>query len=43
MHAQFAGPQQGLLLINRNNAGQFEVHPTNAGYRAMAQAFIAAK
>lgn len=22
---------------------QFEVHPTNAGYRAMAQAFIAAK
>jgi len=43
VHAQFAGPQQGLLLINRNNAGQFEVHPTNAGYRAMAQAFIAAK
>ena len=43
VHAQFAGPQQGLLLINRNNAGQFEVHPTNAGYSAMAQAFIAAK
>ena len=43
VHAQFTGSQQGLLLINRNNAGQFEVHPTNAGYRAMAQAFIAAK
>ena len=43
VHAQFAGSQQGLLLIHRNNAGQFEVHPTNAGYRAMAQAFIAAK
>jgi len=43
VHAQFTGPQQGLLLIHRNNAGQFEVHPTNAGYRAMAQAFIAAK
>jgi len=43
VHAQFTGAQQGLLLINRNNAGQFEVHPTNAGHRAMAQAFIAAK
>ena len=43
VHAQFAGSQQGLLLINRNNAGQFEVHPSNAGHRAMLQAFIAAK
>lgn len=43
VHAAFSGSQQGLLLINRNGAGQFEVHPTNAGYRAMAQAFIAAK
>lgn len=43
VHAAFSGSQEGLLLINRNNAGQFEVHPTNAGYRAMAQAFIAAK
>jgi lysophospholipase L1-like esterase len=29
----------GLLLINRNGAGQFEVHPTNAGYREIAHAF----
>lgn len=43
VHAAFAGSQEGLLLINRNNAGRFEVHPTNAGYRAIAQAFIAAK
>ncbi len=31
----------GLLLIERNGAGQFEVHPTNAGYRAIAAAFEA--
>jgi lysophospholipase L1-like esterase len=31
--------QSGLLLVERNGAGQFEVHPSNAGYRAMAQAF----
>ena len=43
VHWAFAGTQQGLLLINRNNAGQFEVHPSNAGYRAMAQAFLAAR
>ena len=36
------GPQQGLLLVNRNGAGRFEVHPTNAGYRAMASAYKAA-
>ena len=42
-HSAFAGAQQGLLLVNRNNAGQFEVHPTNAGYRAMAQAFLNAR
>ena len=29
----------GLLLINRNGAGLYEAHPTNAGHRAMAQAF----
>ena len=29
----------GLLLIQRNGAGAFEVHPTNAGHRAMAGAF----
>jgi lysophospholipase L1-like esterase len=43
VHAAFAGAQQGLLLINRKNAGPFEVHPTNAGYRAMTQAFLAAR
>jgi lysophospholipase L1-like esterase len=32
----------GLLLVERHGADQFEVHPTNAGYRAMAQAFQAA-
>lgn len=32
----------GLLLVERNGAGQFEVHPTNAGYRVMAGAFQAA-
>jgi len=32
----------GLLLIARNGANQFEVHPTNAGYRVMAQTFQAA-
>ena len=36
----FAG-KTGLLLIERNGAGQFEVHPSNAGYRAMAAAFEA--
>jgi len=30
-----------LLLIERHGAGQYEVHPTNAGYRAMAKAFEA--
>src|SRR5438105_1532374 len=32
----------GLLLVERHGAGQFEVHPTNAGYKAMAAAFEAA-
>jgi lysophospholipase L1-like esterase len=41
VHAVFSGPQQGLLLINRNSADQFEVHPTNAGHRAIAAAFEA--
>ncbi|MDH3466504.1 MAG: SGNH/GDSL hydrolase family protein [Gammaproteobacteria bacterium] len=31
--------RDGLLLIKRNGAGVFEVHPTNAGHRAMAAAF----
>ena len=40
--SQFSG-RHGLLLIERNGAGQFEVHPTNAGYRAMAAAFEAVR
>ncbi|HYT14931.1 MAG TPA: SGNH/GDSL hydrolase family protein [Burkholderiales bacterium] len=32
----------GLLLIERHGASPTEVHPTNAGYRVMAQAFAAA-
>ncbi|MCG3202043.1 MAG: hypothetical protein NFCOHLIN_01916 [Gammaproteobacteria bacterium] len=43
IHAAFSGSQVGLLLINRNGAGQFEVHPSNAGHRAIAQAFVAAQ
>ncbi len=34
--------RNGLLLIERHGADAFEVHPTNAGYRVMAQAFEAA-
>jgi lysophospholipase L1-like esterase len=33
----------GLLLIERHGADQFQVHPTNAGYRVMAGAFEAAR
>lgn len=33
--------RKGLRLIQRNGADQFEVHPSNAGHRAMAQAFKA--
>ena len=32
--------RRGLLLIERHDAG-LNVHPTNAGYRVMAQAFEA--
>lgn len=39
--SEFSG-RTGLLLIERSGAGQLEVHPTNAGYRAMAAAFEAA-
>lgn len=38
VYTAFSG-RTGLLLIERNGAGQFEVHPTNAGYRAIANAF----
>jgi lysophospholipase L1-like esterase len=34
--------RNGLLLIERHGAGASEVHPTNAGYRVMADAFAAA-
>jgi lysophospholipase L1-like esterase len=38
VHAAFDG-RRGLLLIDRQSASLFEVHLTNAGHRAMAQAF----
>jgi lysophospholipase L1-like esterase len=34
--------RKGLLLVERRRAEPFEVHPTNAGYRVMANAFAAA-
>jgi lysophospholipase L1-like esterase len=40
VYSAFAG-RTGLLLIERNGAGDFEVHPTNAGYRTIAAAFEA--
>ncbi len=40
VHGEFEG-RGGLLLIDRNGAGQFEVHPTNAGHRAIFRAFEA--
>lgn len=33
----------GLLLVARNGASPFEVHPTNAGYRVMMKAFQTAQ
>jgi lysophospholipase L1-like esterase len=33
--------KNGLRLIQRNGADQFEVHPSNAGHRAIAKAFKA--
>lgn len=38
VHSAFLG-RNGLLLIERQGAGPFEVHLTNAGHRVMAQAF----
>ncbi len=32
--------RNGLLLIDRHGAGPFQVHPSNAGYIAMARAFV---
>ncbi len=34
--------RSGLLLIEKKGSGTFEVHPTNAGYRLMTDAFAAA-
>jgi hypothetical protein len=34
--------RNGLLLVERHGAETFEVHPTNAGYPVMANAFAAA-
>jgi len=33
--------RKGLRLIQRNGADQYEVHPSNAGHRAIAKAFKA--
>lgn len=41
VHGAFLG-RAGLLLIDRNGASPLQVHPTNAGYQAMAQAFRSA-
>ena len=40
VYSAFHG-RHGLLLIERRGAAPDEVHPTNAGYRVMAQAFEA--
>jgi lysophospholipase L1-like esterase len=40
VYSAFHG-RDGLLLIERPGAAAYEVHPTNAGYRVMAQAFEA--
>lgn len=40
VYSAFQG-RHGLLLIERPGAAPDEVHPTNAGYRVMAQAFEA--
>jgi lysophospholipase L1-like esterase len=40
VYSAFLG-REGLLLIERPGATADEVHPTNAGYRVMAQAFEA--
>ena len=38
VHSAFLG-RHGLLLIEKKGAAPFEVHPTNAGYGVMANAF----
>ncbi len=41
VYSAFDG-RKGLLLIERHDAAPDQVHPTNAGYRAIADAFEAA-
>lgn len=41
VYSSFLG-RSGLLLIDRNGAAQYEVHPTNEGYQVMADAFATA-
>ena len=43
VYAEFTGPQGGLLLVGRNGASFVEAHPSNAGHRAIARAFAAAR
>lgn len=38
VNSAFAG-RKGLLNVERNGASPYEVHPTNAGHRVMADAF----
>lgn len=38
VYSAFKG-NNGLLLIERNGAGPYQIHPSNAGYRVMAKAF----
>jgi lysophospholipase L1-like esterase len=40
VYSAFLG-KKGLLLIERHGASPLEVHPTNAGYRVIAEAFEA--
>jgi len=40
IYSAFYG-QTGLLLIERNGADPFEIHPTNAGHKVIANAFKA--
>ena len=40
IYGAFLG-RTGLLLVERHGADQFQVHPTNAGYRVIAAAFQA--
>jgi lysophospholipase L1-like esterase len=38
IHAAFLG-RSGLLLIEKHGAAPDQIHPTDAGYLVMAQAF----